>query len=181
MNIDPDTLPPNKPRDLRFARTLDFLQRTLAAPARILDLGPPNAFAEVLRRHGYDVINTPGGVDLDLNPEVVDDVEADATTAFEILEHLVAPFNVIRRLPTPRLIATIPMRLWFAPAYRNPDDAWDRHYHEFEDWQFDWLLEKSGWHIRKREKWNGPANRIGIRPLLRRLTPRYYAVDAWKG
>jgi hypothetical protein len=23
---------------------------------------------------------------------------------------------------------------------------WDRHYHEFEDWQLDWLL-KTGWKI----------------------------------
>ena len=177
-DAQPSIIPPNKPRDLRYARTLDFLQRTLPPPARILDLGPPNPFAEVLRRQGYDVVNTPEGVDLDLNPEVVDGIEADATTAFEIFEHLVAPFNVIRRLEPPRLVATIPLRLWFASAYRNPNDPWDRHFHEFEDWQFDWLLEKGGWHILKREKWNGPANRIGIRPVLRRITPRYYAVEA---
>jgi hypothetical protein len=28
---------------------------------------------------------------------------------------------------------------------------WDRHYHEFEDWQFDWLLEKSNWKIEKKK------------------------------
>jgi hypothetical protein len=27
-------------------------------------------------------------------------------------------------------------------AYRSKTDMWDRHYHEFEDWQLDWLLEK---------------------------------------
>jgi hypothetical protein len=32
--------------------------------------------------------------------------------------------------------------LWFSPAYRSKTDMWDRHYHEFEDWQLDWLLEK---------------------------------------
>ena len=40
----------------------------------------------------------------------------------------------------------VPLNLWFASAYRNKTDLWDRHYHEFEDWQFDWLLEKAGWH-----------------------------------
>jgi hypothetical protein len=28
-----------------------------------------------------------------------------------------------------------------SPAYRSKTDMWDR-YHEFEDWQLDWLLEK---------------------------------------
>jgi hypothetical protein len=30
---------------------------------------------------------------------------------------------------------------------------WDRHYHEFEDWQLDWLLEKTGWKIIDSQKW----------------------------
>ena len=56
----------------------------------------------------------------------------------------------------------------------------DRHYHEFEDWQFDWLLEKAGWNIKKRQKWTSPISKIGIRPILRKFTPRYYAVYAEK-
>ena len=55
---------------------------------------------------------------------------------------------------------------------------WDRHYHEFEDWQFDWLLEKAGWEIKKRHKWTNPVKKIGLRPLLRLFTPRYYIVYA---
>jgi hypothetical protein len=55
---------------------------------------------------------------------------------------------------------------------------WDRHYHEFEDWQFDWLLEKTGWKIMARGKWTNPTKKIGIRPLLRWFTPRYYIVYA---
>ncbi|MCW8980959.1 MAG: methyltransferase, partial [Altibacter sp.] len=49
---------------------------------------------------------------------------------------------------------------------------------EFEDWQFDWLLEKAGWTIKKREKFTNPVKKIGIRPILRRFTPRYYLVYA---
>ncbi|MEM6337945.1 MAG: methyltransferase [Bacteroidota bacterium] len=162
---------------LRHQRTLDFLARRLPAPATILDLGPPNPFADQMRAQGYEVVNTPEGVDLDLHPEVAA-IEADAVTAFEILEHLVAPFNVLRAMNAPRLLASIPMRLWFASAYRNDNDPWDRHFHEFEDWQFDWLLEKAGWTIEHREQWNSPINQIGLRPLLRRFTPRYYIVDA---
>lgn len=164
--------------DLRYRRTLAFLQSRVAPPARILDIGAPNPFSEIMSAEGYEVYNTPPGVDLDIYPEVVRDVEADVATSFEIFEHLVAPFNVLREIRAPRLITTVPLKLWFDNAYRNPDDPWDRHYHEFEDWQFDWLLEKAGWEIVSKEKWNGPGFRIGVRPLLRLLLPRYYAVEA---
>ena len=54
----------------------------------------------------------------------------------------------------------------------------DRHFHEFEDWQFDWLLEKAGWTIIDSQKWISKVKINGIRPLLRNYTPRYYAVYA---
>ena len=118
------------------------------------------------------------GYALDLDLKNVQETHAEVVTAFEILEHLVAPFNVLRAIPGDKLLASVPLRLWFASAYRSRTDPWDRHYHEFEDWQFDWLLEKSGWHIRKSEKWSSPVNKIGFRPILRKFTPRYYAVYA---
>ncbi len=166
----------NPARQRRYERTLRFLRATLPPPARLLDLGAPNPLSQILAQEGYAVQNTEG--DLDLAPEVVRGRDAEAVTAFEILEHLVAPLNVLRQIETPRLFATIPLRLWFATAYRNPNDPWDRHFHEFEDWQFDWLLEKAGWQIVRREKWTNPSRQIGFRPLLRRITPRYYAVEA---
>ena len=72
------------------------------------------------------------------------------------------------------------MRLWFASAYRSKTDMRDRHYHEFEDWQFDWLIEKSGFEIKDRNKWTSPIKKLGIRPILRMFTPRYYAIYAEK-
>lgn len=164
--------------DVRYRRTLTFLAAALPAPARLLDLGVRNPFSEILEGEGYEVLNTAPGVDLDLQPEVARTADVDAVTAFEIFEHLVAPFNVLREITAPRLIASVPLRLWFDSAYRNPDDPWDCHYHEFEDWQFDWLLDKAGWQIVRREKWNGPIRSLGFRPLLRRITPRYYIVEA---
>ncbi|GIV62650.1 MAG: hypothetical protein KatS3mg044_1516 [Rhodothermaceae bacterium] len=160
----------------RYDRTVRFLRAALPPPARILDLGPPNPLGERLAREGYEVFNTEG--DLDERPEVVREYDVDAVTAFEILEHLVGPLNVLRAIEAPRLVATVPLRLWFARAYRHPTDPWDRHFHEFEDWQFDWLLEKAGWRIVRREKWAAPGRGIGFRPLLRRFVPRYYAVEA---
>lgn len=56
----------------------------------------------------------------------------------------------------------------------------DQHCHEFETWQFDRLIEKSGWQIQKTTTWTGPKGRIGIRPSKRRYAPRYYGVSALK-
>ncbi len=163
----------------RYHHTLAFLQMVLPAPATILDLGVRNAFSEIMEQNGYIVYNTEGE-DLDLVPEIVKKQKVDAVCAFEIFEHLLAPFNVLKEIESAKLIATIPLDLWFAKAYRSKSDKWDRHYHEFEDWQFDWLLEKSGWTIKKTEKWTSPVNKLGFRPVLRKFIPRYYAVFAKK-
>lgn len=163
----------------RYKHTLGFLQSVLPAPATILDLGVRNPFTEIMEENGYKVINT-NGEDLDLFPEIVQKNDIDAVCAFEIFEHLIAPFNVLKAIQSKKLITTIPLNLWFAKAYRSKTDMWDRHYHEFEDWQFDWLLEKTGWNIQKTKKWTSPVNKIGFRPILRQFTPRYYAVFAEK-
>lgn len=161
----------------RYDLTLAFMQETLLPPARLLDLGPSNPMSDRLRREGYTVLNTEG--DLDEVPAVVREHDVEAVTAFEILEHLVGPLNVLRAIDAPRLFATVPLRLWFSTAYRHPTDPWDRHFHEFEDWQFDWLLEKAGWSIVRTEKWTSPPKwKLGVRPILRTITPRYYAVEA---
>ncbi len=164
-----------KLHEKRYKYTLQFLKNVLPSPATILDLGTRNVFSEIMEQNGYTVINTEGE-DLDILPEVVKKHKVDAVTAFEIFEHLIAPFNVLRAIESTKLVTTIPLNLWFAKAYQSQTDQWDRHYHEFEDWQFDWLLEKSGWQIKETQKWTSPINKIGFRPILRYYTPRYYAV-----
>ena len=161
----------------RFKKTIEFLEDVVSPPAKILDLGVENPFSKIMTEHNYAVENTKGE-DLDLHTEAVKSNDYDAVTAFEIFEHLVAPFNVLRDIQAPKLIATVPLKLWFADAYQNKSDLRDRHFHEFEDWQFDWLLEKAGWQIKKTLKWTNPVGKIGVRPLLRKVTPRYYAVYA---
>ena len=163
----------------RYKHTLRFLNEVISKEEKILDLGVPNPFSEILAQEGFDVTNTKGE-DLDLATNVVKTEEFDVVTAFEIFEHLVSPFNVLNDIRATKLIASVPLKLWFASAYRSETDKWDRHYHEFEDWQFDWLLEKSGWRIVKSEKFTNPVKKIGIRPILRRITPRYYLVYAEK-
>ncbi len=163
----------------RYHHTLEFLKKNVPTPAVILDLGVRNPFSEIMEENGYTVYNTEGE-DLDLLPEIVKNYKVDVVTAFEIFEHLLAPFNVLRAIETTKIVTTVPLKLWFVDAYRSKDDMWDRHYHEFEDWQYDWLLEKSGWKILDTNKWTSPINQIGIRPILRKFTPRYYAVYAEK-
>ncbi len=161
----------------RFNRTINFLGNVMPPPIKILDLGTKNPLSDLMQEKGYEVYSTDGE-DLDLEPESVKPYEVDLVTAFEIFEHLVAPFNVLRLLPSTKLVASVPLKLWFAKAYRNPKDKWDNHYHEFESWQFDWLLDKAGWKIEKAVKWTAPTGQIGFRPFLRKITPRYYMVYA---
>ena len=161
----------------RYKHTLEFLQKVLPAPAVVLDLGIRNPFTEIMEENGYTVYNT-SGEDLDEFPEIVNKVKVDAVVAFEILEHLLSPYVLLKSIKAEKLITTIPLKLWFANAYRSKTDDWDRHYHEFEDWQFDWLIEKSDWNIKETNKWTSPVKKIGFRPVLRKITPRYYAVYA---
>lgn len=161
----------------RYDRTWDFMSKSIQPPARILDVGTPNVFSDYLKHKGFTVYNT-SGEDLDETPEVLSGFAADAVVALEILEHLINPLGVLKSLNADKLFASVPLRLWFSKAYRNKNNRWDQHFHEFEDWQFDWLLEKAGWEIIRREKWTFPVLKPGIRPLLRAITPRYYVVEA---
>ena len=164
---------PNK----RFKHTITFLQNHISITEKILDLGVENPLSEIMAEKGYIVENTTGE-DLDIDVSAILNSDAEVVTAFEIFEHLLSPFTVLKSIKSKKLIASIPLRLWFSPAYRSKTDMRDRHFHEFEDWQFDWLLEKSGWKIIAREKWTNPTKKIGIRPLFRWFTPRYYIIYA---
>ena len=161
----------------RFDKTLDFLKTHIKQGSIVLDLGVKNPFSEIMQDEGYRVFNTQGE-DLDRYTESVLNPNIEVVTAFEICDHLLSPFSLLSKIKARKLVATVPLRLWFSPAYRSKTDPWDRHFHEFEDWQFDWLLEKAGWEIKARKKWTHPAGKIGFRPLLRHFTPRYYAVYA---
>ena len=164
---------PNK----RFKHTIEFLQRHVNTSESILDLGVENPFSEIMKEFGYQVENTHGE-DLDLDTSTIENSSAQVVTAFEIFEHLLSPFTVLKAIKGTKLIASVPLKLWFSSAYQSKTDPWDRHYHEFEPWQFNWLLEKTGWKIVATEQWTNPTKKIGLRPLLRLITPRYYIVYA---
>lgn len=164
----------------RYRHTLAFLKKHIDPGETILDLGVENPFTKIMREHGYQVENTQGE-DLDLDCSAPARSTAQVVTSFELFEHLVSPFNVLREIKADKLVASVPLRLWFAPAYRSRTDPWDRHFHEFEPWQFDWLLEKAGWTIKDTARWTNPVKKIGVRPLLRLISDRYYIVYAQRG
>jgi hypothetical protein len=164
---------------LRYDNTLKLLDKYIPHKQdSILDLGEENPFSEMMKEKGYLVQNTPKGMDLDKNYLWLSRHETKVATAFEIFEHLLNPYQILKELKAERLIVTIPLNLWFAKAYKSKTDKWDQHFHEFEDWQFDSLLEKTGWKIIHHEKWRVFDNKIGLRPILRRFYPRIYAVVA---
>jgi hypothetical protein len=160
----------------RIDSTIEFLKNTIGPNKRILDLGVPNRMAEAMKSAGYDVTNTKGE-DLDIDFQEYVKMDVDCVTAFEIFEHMLAPFNILRHIEAPNVVASVPLKLWFAEAYWNETDPWDRHYHEFEPKQFDMLMDRSGWSIKDSAKWKNPeTKKIGIRPVLRNITDRYYIV-----
>lgn len=161
----------------RYNLTLNFVKQHISKNEEIFDLGVKNPLSDLLKSNGFTVTNT-NGEDLDFDCRSIQNSKADVVTAFEIFEHLVSPFVVLKEIKANKLIASVPLKLWFSKAYKSKTDMRDRHFHEFEDWQFDWLLEKAGWTIISREKWTNPTKKIGIRPLLRYFTKRFYIVYA---
>ena len=159
----------------RSNRTLAFLSKHIESNTKILDLGVANKLSERMKQLGYDVSNTQGeNLDVDYCKYLNLDVEA--VTAFEIFEHMLAPFNILRELKTEKLVASVPLKLWFANAYWNDKDEWDKHYHEFEERQFGLLLERTGWKIIDSQRWTSAEWKLGVRPIMRHFFPRYYIV-----
>ena len=161
----------------RFNITLDFLKKHVQTSETIFDLGVPNPFSKIMEANDYKVINTTGE-DIDENQTALQSEKYEVFTAFEIFEHLLNPYTILKNVKADKILISIPLRLRFSPAYRSKTDMWDRHYHEFEEWQLDWLLEKTGFKIIDRVKFTHPVKKIGFRPLLRFFTPRYYLVYA---
>lgn len=161
----------------RFNITLEFLKKHISTNETIFDLGVPNPFSKIMVENKYTVINTKGE-DLDTNQTALREENYDVFTGFEIFEHLLNSYTILENVKCDKILISIPLRLWFSSAYRSKTDKRDRHYHEFEDWQLDWLLEKTGFQIIDRVKFTHPVKKIGFRPLLRWFTPRYYLVYA---
>jgi hypothetical protein len=165
--------------DKRFKITIDFIKKHVGKNEKILDLGVSNPLSKIMKAEGFIVENTTGE-DLDLNQFALQNKNYDVLTGFEIFEHLLNPFAILKEIKADKILISVPLRLWFASAYKSKIDKWDRHYHEFESWQLDWLLEKTGWEIVDSIQFTHPVKKLGLRPILRYFVPRYYLVYAKK-
>ena len=163
----------------RYQITTDFIKKFVDKNELILDLGIENPLSKILKNNGYNIINT-SGEDLDIDQSAVKETNATVVTAFQIFEHLLNPFQLLMSIKANKLVCSVPLSLWFSKAYRNSKDTRDNHFHEFEDWQFRLLLQKTGWKIIEEKKFTNPVKKIGLRPLLRLFTNRYLIIYAEK-
>ena len=163
----------------RYQITTDFIKKHVDKNELILDLGIENPLSKMLKNNGYNIVNT-SGEDLDIDQSAVKETNATVVTAFQIFEHLLNPFQLLMSIKANKLVCSVPLSLWFANAYRNSKDIRDNHFHEFEDWQFRLLLQKTGWKIIEEKKFTNPVKKIGLRPLLRLFTNRYLIIYAEK-
>jgi len=126
----------------------------------------------------YQVTNTPDDMDLDYVDHDISE-GFDLVTGFEILEHMLNPFGLLTAIKAPKLILSVPLNLWFENTWKGggSENKYKWHYHEFQPWQLDMLLEKTGWKIVDSLKIPYTTGDIGIRPLLRRFYNKYYFVS----
>ena len=102
----------------RFNKTLKMLKSVVPNGSSIFDLGVRNEFSKIMTTNGYKVFNNTGeDLDLNFNFKIPNDV--DIVTGFEILEHLVSPYPLLKNLKCKKLCVTVPLRLWFSSADRN--------------------------------------------------------------
>ena len=82
---------------VRYKNTLKMLKSVCPAPSVVFDLGVKNPFTEIMEKNDYKVYNTTGE-DLDDNPNIIIPKDVDIVTCFEILEHLVSPYPLLKNL-----------------------------------------------------------------------------------
>ena len=95
----------NYPRK-RYKLTLDFINKYISKDDVILDLGVDNPLSKLLKLKGYNVSNT-NGEDLDTDFKAVEKNNADVICAFQILEHLVSPYNILNRTKAKKLMTRL--------------------------------------------------------------------------
>jgi hypothetical protein len=104
----------------RYKITKAFLKHHILKEEKIIDLGVANPFSEILKKEGYLITNTQGE-DLDINTQAVQVNDYDVTTAFEIFEHLVSPFKVLKDIRSKKLIASVPLKIMVCVCLQKQD------------------------------------------------------------
>ena len=171
-------------KDKRFKRTLRLVDRFATPRKRIYDMGLKNELGDLIGRN-YFLMNNflfpHEDLDFDEDQRQISALSGacDMTTSFEVFEHLLNPYEVLKAIKSDKLLCTVPLNVWFSKSYWG--DGRDQHFHEFEVRQFLKLLEKTGWEVKEYGTWK--IGGWGIRPFLRYFFPSYlwvYAEKSWK-
>ena len=157
----------------RYKRTLIFLERFVSKDKKILDLGVANILSDLMKKQGYNVVNT-STINLDDDFTEVQTTDASIFTSFEVFEHLLSPYSTLKNVKCNEMVLSVPLKLWFSSAYWNTNDEYDCHYHEFEVKQIELLLKRTGWSVVYKETFPFSTSIFGFRPILRHFTKRYY-------
>ena len=121
----------------RYKHTIEFLKEVIPdTNSKILYLEVCNPFVDFMV-HERNAIKNTIGENLDIDTTAIQKNDYDVITAFEFFEHLLSPFHFVNAIKAYKIVARIPLKLWFASSYRSKTDPQGRHYHGFEDWQFD--------------------------------------------
>lgn len=135
----------------------------------VMDLGPFNHLGTRMKREFGCVVRHTGEIDLD------DEWQfgawfADAVCAFNILEHVFNPLAVLRKgmsilKPGGKLYAAVPRR----PSWMRSE----HHFHEFDDYRWDWLVTRAGLRIERHASFRMRNEGFGVlRPAVRLLCER---------
>ena len=160
----------------RFKKTLELLGEKYP-PIILYDLGRITELSTLMNKTNV-VLNNFQDVDFDVDQREISTLSESVqlTTSFEVFEHLLNPYAVLKAIKSEELLCSVPLRVWFSRAYWRSDKR-DRHFHEFERRQFLWLLDATGWDVLDSGVWY-IGQGIGIRPFLRLFFPSYFWVHA---
>ena len=165
----------------RFRKTLRLLDEKypsgMGDDLLLYDLGCRTEMSRLMAKK-YFVLNNITDIDFDVDQDEITELSDDTqvTTSFEVFEHLLNPYAVLKAIKSEELLCSVPLRVWFSRAYWRSDKR-DRHFHEFERRQFLWLLDATGWDVLDSGVWY-IGQGIGIRPFLRLFFPSYFWVHA---
>lgn len=157
----------------RRNRTLCLVQQNVNGLKIIYDMGDVSPMRYELERD-YFVKTLPYKDYNDLN---MDSFRNEVFVSFKVFEHIFSPYHFLKATQPLLLICTVPLKIPFVPIHWSKDKR-DRHYHEFEEKQFLWMLEEAGYEIIYKKKWWYNRLPIGIRTLLRYIFPSWLAVVA---
>ena len=155
----------------------DLIREHLAG-MRVLDIGgagygEQNAYEEELSeawlvcKQRVCVDCSPPDIPINLNALPLPPVPGmyDIATAFDVLEHLEHPVEVLRWIPGNRLIVILPNALsWFARKMERKNGS--KHLYSFIPYTASVLLQEGGWRVARIEyqfgKWSALAKTINM-------------------